>query len=119
MQKESIWLRLFGTTKDKSEHFTALREIPSTVIFEGVYAKELFGEGKTAAYIELDPNVKVPLHKHEYAQAGVVLEGEIKIRIGEELKKVRRGDLYFIPPNILHGAENLKEFTKIIELYFF
>ena len=33
----------------------------------------------------------------------VIIEGDVKFRVGEEIREIKRGDLVFIPRDTLHG----------------
>ncbi len=55
-------------------------------------------------FLEIEPVGKIPPHSHG-AQFGIVLEGEMSLTIGDETKKYRKGDTYFIPSGTVHQAE--------------
>ncbi|PKK37729.1 cupin [Siphonobacter sp. SORGH_AS_0500] len=44
------------------------------------------------------------MHQHPHTQVSYVESGVFEITIGEEVKVLHKGDAYYIPPNILHGA---------------
>ena len=44
------------------------------------------------------------LHQHPHTQVSYVESGMFEASIGEEKKILKKGDGYFIPPNILHGC---------------
>lgn len=43
-------------------------------------------------------------HQHRHTQMSYVERGAFAITIGEETKTLRTGDVYYIPPDIRHGA---------------
>lgn len=43
-------------------------------------------------------------HSHFHTQMSYVASGAFTITIGDEVRVVRAGDAYYIPPNIRHGA---------------
>ena len=43
-------------------------------------------------------------HSHFHTQMSYVASGAFTITIGNEVRVVRAGDAYYIPPNIRHGA---------------
>ena len=55
-------------------------------------------------FFEIEPVGKIQPHCHG-AQFGIVLEGEMSLTIGNETKKYRKGDTYYIPRGIIHQAE--------------
>lgn len=44
------------------------------------------------------------MHQHPHTQVTYVESGEFEMTIGDEKKIIRRGDGYFVPPNVLHGC---------------
>lgn len=53
------------------------------------------------------PGVEVTMHHHKEAQLGMVISGELLMRVGEVEKVLTALDLaYIAPPDILHGAKN-------------
>ncbi|GAB3989890.1 cupin domain-containing protein [Spirosoma daeguense] len=43
-------------------------------------------------------------HSHYHTQMSYIASGAFDITIGEETRRVREGDAYYIPPNVRHGA---------------
>jgi quercetin dioxygenase-like cupin family protein len=54
-------------------------------------------------FFDIEPIGEVPPHTHG-AQWGVVLEGEMKLTIGDNTRTCRKGDWYYIPEGVAHGA---------------
>lgn len=44
------------------------------------------------------------LHQHPHSQVTYVESGEFEMTIGEEKKIIKKGDGYYVPPNIIHGC---------------
>ncbi len=44
------------------------------------------------------------LHQHYHSQVTYVASGEFEMTIGDEVKTIRAGDSYYIPPNVIHGC---------------
>ncbi len=55
--------------------------------------------------MSFEKDIEIPDHSHE-AQWGVVLDGEIELRIDGERQTYRKGDTYFIPEDIPHSANH-------------
>jgi quercetin dioxygenase-like cupin family protein len=45
------------------------------------------------------------IHSHHHAQVSYVEAGEFEMTIGGEVKLLRKGDGFFVPPNVLHGSK--------------
>ena len=48
------------------------------------------------------------LHEHHHSQVTYVESGEFEMTIGDEIKIIRGGDSYYIPPHIIHGCVCVK-----------
>jgi len=55
-------------------------------------------------FMEFNEDTEIGDHSHE-AQWGVVLEGEMDLKIYGELKKLKKGDSYYIPKDTIHSAK--------------
>ena len=44
------------------------------------------------------------MHQHPHTQVTYVESGVFEMTIGDEKKVIRKGDGYFVPPNVLHGC---------------
>jgi quercetin dioxygenase-like cupin family protein len=80
------------------------------VIKNRIEFKELCEETngtRTVAEITLQKGGKVPLHYHyEFSEYYEVLEGELKMQVGKEIKTLRKGDYVLIPIKIPHRYYN-------------
>lgn len=53
------------------------------------------------------PNTIIEAHNHPQAQIGIILKGELLMKVGEESLLMRPLEsIYISPPNIMHGGEN-------------
>ncbi|MGQ4286906.1 cupin domain-containing protein [Bacillus thuringiensis] len=64
--------------------------------------------GNTEVLISyVPPGLDVDLHKHPEVQLGMVISGELIMRVGDVERKMTPLDTaYIAPPNTLHGAKN-------------
>ncbi len=44
------------------------------------------------------------LHKHYHSQVTYVASGEFKMTIGDDIRIIKAGDSYYIPPHVMHGC---------------
>jgi len=72
--------------------------------------KELCEESngtRTVAEITLKNRGKIPLHYHfEFSEYYEVLEGELKMQVGKEIKTLHKGDYLLIPIKTVHRYFN-------------
>jgi quercetin dioxygenase-like cupin family protein len=81
-----------------------LRNLPEIEIpIEGVRGWLLQGEDKQVVFFDLEPIGEIPPHSH-CNQWGLVLEGEMLLKIGDESRTYRKGDWYYIPEGVVHSA---------------
>jgi len=57
-----------------------------------------------------------PVHKHPHRQVTYIESGSFEVLIGGQKKIQRRGDCYFIPPNIEHGVIAL-ESSSLVDVF--
>lgn len=67
------------------------------------------------AFFTFLKDMELPAHSHG-AQWGTVVEGEIELTIGGEMKLYRPGDSYSIPAGVEHGAR-IKAGTRVIDVF--
>jgi len=72
--------------------------------------KELCEESngtRTVAEITLKSKGKIPLHYHfEFSEYYEVLEGELKMQVGKEIKTLNKGDYLLVPVKTIHRYFN-------------
>ena len=89
---------------DETPYPEMIRNLPEVdVPVDGVQAWLLQGKDTQMVFFDIAPTAEVPLHSH-CAQWGMVIEGEMELTIGEETQIYRKGDWYFIPEGVSHGA---------------
>ena len=72
-------------------------------------ARAVHGERLTFAVVELEPGAVVAEHSHDNEQLGMVLEGELTLRIGDEERTLGPRETWCIAPNVVHsGSRGLR-----------
>ncbi len=61
----------------------------------------------TVTWVEVDPGSGQRPHSHASEQVYVIVRGRGRMKVGGEEVLVVEGDLIHIPPDTLHGIENL------------
>ena len=72
----------------------------------GVRGRLLQASDKQIVFFDLDPVGRIPPHSHG-AQWGIIVSGEIELRIGASTRVLRKGDSYFIPAGVEHEVRIL------------
>jgi len=96
--------------EDKPNYFIDVEKAPRFSQMEGLETTVLTGlEGERMMMVlnATLPGQTVPIHSHPHEQIGVVYRGEAILRIGNEERRVKKGDFYCIPANVPHGDTTL------------
>jgi quercetin dioxygenase-like cupin family protein len=90
---------------EKASYFISLKRAPvikqmkvETTILTGLNSEKIMMILSAAL-----PGYGVLQHSHPHEQIGMVFNGKIVLRIGDEEKEVEKGDFYCIPANVQHG----------------
>jgi unsaturated pyranuronate lyase len=81
-------------------------------VVPGIRRKIITGQGMMIAQVFLDAGAVVPKHRHENEQITYVLEGALRLRLGEDLERevvVHAGEVLHIPADLPHDAEALED----------
>ena len=97
--------------------FISPQELPSTELFLDVFSKLVTGQHIMLSFLELHDGTDVPEHSHPEEQAGLLMEGELLLRIGENEKILTVGDAYLVPPNVVHSARVVKGPMRILDIF--
>ena len=82
--------------------FIDIHDHPEVELAPGARARTPFGERVMLSRLELDADSVVPTHHHPHEQAGMLLEGEMELTIGDETRLCRPGDMFIIPGGVSH-----------------
>ena len=74
-------------------------------LMPGARTRTYWGEHMLFSLVEIDTNSEVPNHTHPHEQGGVVIEGEMEMGIGGEVRILKVGDMYIIPGDVEHYAK--------------
>jgi quercetin dioxygenase-like cupin family protein len=84
------------------------------IVLPGIKLKTLvYGEKTLFTEFRMDAGSVLPKHAHIHEQTGYLIEGKIRLTIGEQVFEVKKGDCWSIPGNMEHGAEILKDSVAI------
>ncbi len=97
--------------------FDDLAAMAPRQIWERIAARSVHGERITMAVVELDPGAVAREHSHENEQLGIVLQGTIEFRVGDERRTLGPGETWCIPANTAHEATAGPEGTVVIDVF--
>ncbi|MCR9295865.1 MAG: cupin domain-containing protein [bacterium] len=84
--------------------FINLEQEPVIEPAPGVRLRTPYGDRLMLSLVEIDSGGEVPLHEHPHEQGGVVLQGKMRLTIGDESRVLNSGQMYIIPGNTPHRA---------------
>ena len=97
--------------------FEDLEAIAPQRIWEGILARSVNGQRITMAVVELDPGAVVPDHHHENEQLGIVLQGALTFRVGEETRELGPGGTWRILSETPHEVEAGPDGAVVIDVF--
>ncbi len=93
-----------------------IKNLPMAKIpFKGVKAWIAQGESHQVGFFEIEPIGEVAPHSHG-AQFGFVIDGEMRLTIGDETKLYKKGDSYYIPEGVVHSAKFVTQ-CKLMDFF--
>lgn len=84
--------------------FIDIKSVAPLEVVPGCRMRTPYGENMLFSYLEMDEGAMVPLHHHPHEQGGMLLEGKVELTIGDEVRVVKAGSMFIIPPNTPHKA---------------
>jgi quercetin dioxygenase-like cupin family protein len=97
--------------------FTELGDLPLRQIWESVAVRTVDGERLTLGVVELDANALVPEHRHPHEQLGMVLQGALEFRVGDEKRQLGPGGTWRIPSNVPHDVKVGPEGAVVVDVF--
>jgi quercetin dioxygenase-like cupin family protein len=97
--------------------FDEIGAVAPQKVWDGVLGRVVEGERITLGVVELDAGSVVPEHSHENEQLGLVLEGSLLFRIGDESRELEPGGMYVIPANTPHEVETGPEGAVVVDVF--
>jgi quercetin dioxygenase-like cupin family protein len=88
-----------------------LADIP----IDGVTGRLLQGSDSQLVFFDIEPIGVIPPHSHG-EQWGIVVEGEMELTIGGEMRTYRAGDSYRIPAGVVHSA-TFRTRVRVIDFF--
>ena len=80
-------------------------ETPWEPVAEGLSRQIMGYDGKIMLVkAKFDTGAIGQMHKHYHSQVTYVASGEFKMTIGDDVRIIKAGDSYYIPPHEMHGC---------------
>jgi len=83
-------------------------------IFPGIEIKTLVhGEKTLMTKYRLRIGSELPSHSHPFEQIGYLIQGRLRLTIGDDTREAAGGDSWCIAPGVTHGAKVLEDSVAI------
>ena len=97
--------------------FDDLEAIPPQVLASGYVARVVHGEQLTLAVVEIEPHAALPEHHHLNEQFGIVLEGSVIFRVGDETRTLVPGGIWRIPADVPHAVTGGPDGAVVVDFF--
>jgi quercetin dioxygenase-like cupin family protein len=99
--------------------FTVPKDFKDRELSPRVTTRLAWGEKLMLSHVTVQANAPiVPLHSHPHEQMGIVMGGKVGLTIGSETREIKKGDMFLIPPNTLHGlAFTFDQPAEILDIF--
>ena len=99
-------------------YFIDSSQIKRKEALPGLNVRTFWGDRIMVSLVESVPHASPPPHSHpDHEQAGIVLQGEFEMTIGDERKRLRPGDAYVIPLGVQHQFHGLDASTLVVDVF--
>ena len=97
--------------------FIRAESLPKMELFPGALSGLVAGENIMLSFLEMAQGSEVPEHSHPHEQAGLVLQGRLRFRIGSEEKVMGPGDAFLIPPDVVHQGVVEEGPARVLDIF--
>ena len=97
--------------------FVNPRDLPQLELFPGIVSALASGDNLMLSFLEMEQGAEVAEHSHPHEQAGLVLAGKLRFRIGQEEKVAGPGEAFIIPPNVVHWGVVEEGPAKVLDIF--
>jgi len=97
--------------------FVNTGDLPRLELFPGIVGALASGENMMLSFLEMEQGAEVAEHSHPHEQAGLVLAGRLRFRIGEEESIASPGDAFIIPSNVVHWGVVEEGPAKVLDIF--
>jgi quercetin dioxygenase-like cupin family protein len=98
--------------------FVTAADLPKLELFPKALSGIIAGEQLMLSFLDLEPGCEIPEHSHPHEQAGLVLAGSLRFRIGGDERVAGPGDAFVIPGNVVHwGVVEGDETCKVLDIF--
>lgn len=91
-------------------------QVKKKLLIEGIIGQYVHGNSTTLGFVTINKGSNLPLHHHPHEQITYMIEGKLKMQIGNEEFVLEPGIVKVIPSNTPHSAIALTD-CKLIDVF--
>jgi quercetin dioxygenase-like cupin family protein len=107
--------------KPPVEELTILthEQVPWETMDNGWRRQVLFSGQLTLVILEATGPTSGPIetHSHPHDQISYLIEGDIEVQIGKEIRKISKGGFFRVPSNAPHGIQVLSKTATLMDTF--
>ncbi|WP_029903756.1 cupin domain-containing protein [Prevotella sp. 10(H)] len=89
----------------QSKEFLLQKDITTEILGNGVSRQILgYNEDIMLVKVNFEKGSIGDIHNHKHVQSSYIESGEFEVTIGDEMRKLKQGDGFFVPSNVSHGV---------------
>ena len=97
--------------------FVSADKLPKMQLFPGAQSGLVAGQQLMLSFLVMETGSRVPEHSHPHEQAGLMLEGKLRFRIGAEERVLAPGDAFLVPADMVHSGEVLEGPARVLDIF--
>ena len=97
--------------------FFAHSDLQPVELFPGTTSRLVEGERVMLSWLQLEQGAVIPDHHHPHEQAGLVVEGELCFRIGDEEQVIGPGHMFLVPGGTSHSGEVTRGPARVLDVF--
>ncbi|RJP16070.1 MAG: cupin domain-containing protein [Candidatus Abyssobacteria bacterium SURF_5] len=86
-------------------YFHSKNSLPRKEVLPGIVLRSVYLDNSMMTFFDIQPNSRIPLHKHPHEQISYLVKGKMKMIVGGEERSMQEGDIAIIPPNVEHEVQ--------------
>ena len=89
--------------------FYSFNVLSAEEIETGILVRTLSAGKVHLRHLDFEPGTLIPDHHHPEEVLTMILEGTMEMRVGDETRAVRAGDVFRVPPKTSHSGRVFSE----------
>ena len=96
--------------------FIDVTDLHEKEIMSGFHGRIIHTENMTFVYWDIDAGATLPEHAHPHEQVINMIEGELEINAGGEVRRMKSGQVAVIAGNVLHSGKAITA-CRVIDVF--